>query len=92
MVSAMVTRQTGSMQRALEVRHDVEALAERCRRLYEEANELVERLRKLDSSEPTSRRSIPGGSIRPACPRKRGRSAGHSTEWSAAPRGLPAGA
>jgi hypothetical protein len=61
------------VQDALELRHDVEKLAERCQRLYEEANELVVRLKRLSEraaappangaahEDPMRRRS-------PACP------------------------
>ena len=35
------------VQEALQLRHDVEALAEQSRRLYERANSLVERTRHL---------------------------------------------
>ena len=37
----------GLVQEALVLRHDVEVLAERSRRMYEEANDLVERTRRL---------------------------------------------
>lgn len=53
----MNPRQTDSrevVREALELRHAVEQLAERCRRLYEESNELVERLRGLRAALPRS--------------------------------------
>jgi hypothetical protein len=40
------------VQEALELRHTVEQMTDRCRHLYEEANEVVERLRHLRSFEP----------------------------------------
>jgi hypothetical protein len=43
------------LQRALELRHNIELLAERCRRLYEEANEVVERLRELPAAAAPTR-------------------------------------
>jgi len=53
-----------SEQEVLELRHDVEVLTHRCRRMYEEANELVERLRRLQASwpvAPTDQRPSAGG-------------------------------
>jgi hypothetical protein len=47
MISRRRKRDGELVQGALELRHDVEQLAERCQRLYEEANELVVRLRTL---------------------------------------------
>lgn len=43
------------LQQALELRHTVELLAERCQRLYEEANEVVERLRELPAAAAPTR-------------------------------------
>lgn len=40
------------MQEALELRQDAEELAEQSRRLYEEANEIVQRLRRLRARTP----------------------------------------
>jgi hypothetical protein len=47
-------RHDGLVQSAIELRHDVEALAQRCQRLYEESNELVVRLRKLTEQLPAA--------------------------------------
>ena len=48
-------QETTVVQEALELRHDIEELGERCRRLYEEANDLVERLRRLRTRVPAPR-------------------------------------
>jgi hypothetical protein len=50
---------TEGLQQALELRHAIELLAERCRRLYEEANEVVERLRELPAADAPTRNAVP---------------------------------
>jgi len=61
------------VQDAIELRHDVEALAQRCQRLYVEANELVVRLRELSEQMPAPPadeppRSDPAPHWSSACP------------------------
>ena len=50
MVAQRTLREGDLVQEALELRHDLQELSERCRRLYEEANDIVERLRQLHAA------------------------------------------
>jgi len=72
MVSQRSQTDDGLAQSAIELRHDVEVLAQRCQQLYEEANELVVRLRELMARtadfqrEPPARHDPIRGSSSPA--------------------------
>ena len=50
MVAQRTLSEGDLVQEALELRHAVQELSERCRRLYEEANDVVERLRQLHAA------------------------------------------
>ena len=61
MVSRRSQPDGGLTQSTIELRHDVEMLSQRCQRLYEEANELVVRLRELTARSADCHGNTPVG-------------------------------